>query len=77
MLPPQPQVSLPTPKYGKLQGLSRPFFRRSSASVDFVSDVMYSTHSAISCGLPGADVAGHIGVRADQLGEIEELVRAE
>ncbi len=48
-----------------------------SASVDFVSDVMYSTHSAISCGRARADVAGDVGVGADQLGEIQELVRAE
>ena len=52
MLPPQPQVSLPIPKKCTSQGCSRPFLRRSLASVDTVFDVMYSIQSAISCGLP-------------------------
>src|SRR5690349_2438850 len=52
MLPPQPQVSLPTPKNGTFQGFSRPFLRRSCTSVELVSDIMYSTQSAISCGVP-------------------------
>jgi hypothetical protein len=38
---------------------------------------MYSIHSAISCGRAGADIAGDIGLGADQLGELHELVGAE
>ena len=52
MLPPQPQVSLPIAKYFTFHGLSRPFLRRSCASVESVSEVMYSSHSAISRGVP-------------------------
>jgi hypothetical protein len=48
MLPPQPHDSLPTPKNGTCHGASRPFARRSSASVERESEVRYSSHSAIS-----------------------------
>ena len=52
MLPPQPHVSLPTPKYGSRHGFSRPFCRRRFAIGESASEVMYSTHSIISCGVP-------------------------
>src|SRR5690606_10566866 len=52
MLPPQPHISLPMPKNGTFHGLSRPLARRSSASDEPFSWVMYSTHSAISRGEP-------------------------
>jgi hypothetical protein len=38
---------------------------------------MYSTHSAISCGAAGAEVAVDIGVGAEQLDQVEEFVRAD
>src|SRR5215467_4686359 len=52
MLPPHPHVSLPTPQYFTFQGLSRPFRRLSVASVESVSDVMYSTQSIASWTVP-------------------------
>src|SRR6185312_8984362 len=42
ILPPQPHTSLPMPKYFTVQGGSRPLRRRSSASVDFSDEVIYS-----------------------------------
>src|SRR6516162_784649 len=52
MLPPQPQLSLPTPKYVSFHGFSRPLERRRFAIGESASDVMYSTHCAISCTEP-------------------------
>jgi hypothetical protein len=52
MLPPQPQLSLPTPKNGKRHGVSRPFARRRSVIGERPGKVMYSTHSRISFTLP-------------------------
>ena len=52
MLPPQPQFSLPTPKYLIFHGLSRPFLRRRLASSLSPSKVMYSIQSRISSGVP-------------------------
>ena len=40
------------PKYRTFQGLSRPFWRRRFAIGEMASEVMYSTHSIISCGVP-------------------------
>jgi len=52
MLPPQPQFSLPTPQYLMRHGFSRPFSLRQFAIGDSPSNVMYSTHSDISCTVP-------------------------
>src|SRR5487761_2762089 len=52
MFPPQPQLSLPTPKYGSFHGCSRPFLRRRLDMGDWASEVTYSTHSIISCTVP-------------------------
>ena len=52
MLPPQPQFSLPTPKYLTRQGFSRPLARRRFAISLSPSNVMYSTQSCISLTVP-------------------------
>src|SRR5512146_732960 len=52
MRPPQPQFSLPTPKYLSLHGSARPFLRRRSAIGLVPSKVIYSTHWDISCTVP-------------------------
>jgi hypothetical protein len=52
MLPPQPHGSLAIPKYGRRHGFSRPFWRRRLAIGEIASEVMYSTHSIISWGVP-------------------------
>ena len=52
MLPPQPQFSLPTPKYFRRQGCSWPLRLRSSLMGERPPKVMYSTHSLISCTVP-------------------------
>src|SRR5436190_11240167 len=52
MLPPQHHDSLPSAKYLSFQGLWRPFWRRRLASGLSASEVMYSTHSIISCTVP-------------------------
>src|SRR5436305_8797142 len=52
MLPPQPQLSLPTPQRRTLQGVARPFFFRSVVIGLVPSKLTYSHHSAISRGGP-------------------------
>src|ERR1700742_4145997 len=52
MFPPQPHDSLPTAKYFSFHGLSRPFCLRKFANGLSASEVMYSTHSIISCTVP-------------------------
>src|SRR5437660_8050565 len=52
MLPPQPQLSLPTPQRRTLQGVARPFFSRSAVIGLVPSQLTYSHHSAISRGVP-------------------------
>ena len=52
MLPPQPQFSLPTPKYLSAHGASCPFARRRSAIGETSGLVMYSTQSCISRTVP-------------------------
>ena len=75
MFPPHPQLSLPTPKYFSFHGLSRPFARRSFASVESPSAVMYSTHSIISCTVPLPTLPQMYGSAPDRLTQIHELVR--
>ena len=77
MLPPQPQFSLPTPKYVIFHGFSRPFLRRRLASSLSPSKVMYSIQSRISCGRAAAHVAGDVGLAIELLAQVEKLVRAE
>src|SRR5690625_3144369 len=52
MFPPQPQFSLPTPKYFNFHGSSCPFSLRQFAIGDSPSKVIYSTHSDISWTVP-------------------------
>src|SRR4051812_25015303 len=52
MLPPQPQLSLPTPQNFTFHGSSRPFLRRRSAIGLLPGWFTYSHHSCISCTLP-------------------------
>src|SRR5213082_1655438 len=52
MLPPQPQLSFPTPHRRTLQGLERPFFSRRAVIGLMPSKLTYSHHSAISRGVP-------------------------
>src|ERR1039458_5161458 len=52
MLPPQPQLSLPTAQNGTFHGLSRPFCRRKLAIGESAALVRYSTHCIISCTEP-------------------------
>ena len=52
MRPPQPQFSLPTPKYLSFHGSPRPFARRRSPIGLLPSKVTYSTHCDISCTVP-------------------------
>src|SRR2546430_17245878 len=52
MLPPQPQLSLPTPQNRTFQGAFRLLFRRRSVIGLVPSKFTYSHHSAISCGVP-------------------------
>src|SRR5574344_35911 len=52
MLPPHPQLSLPTPRNFTFHALSRPFFLLKLAMGESPSEVMYSTHLANSSTLP-------------------------
>src|SRR5574344_506719 len=52
MLPPHPQLPLPTPRNFTFHALSRPFWRRSFAIGVLPSLVMYSTHLASSSTVP-------------------------
>ena len=52
MLPPQPQLSLPTPRYLTFHDFSRPFLRRRLAIGVSPSEVIYSTHLASSSTVP-------------------------
>ena len=52
MRPPQPQFSLPTPKYGRRKGSARPLARLRFTMLESAALVMYSTHCIISSTLP-------------------------
>src|SRR5881398_3254085 len=52
MLPPQPQLSLPTPQRRTLHGVAWPFFFRRVVIGLVPSKLTYSHHSAISRGVP-------------------------
>src|SRR2546430_11178263 len=52
MLPPQPQLSLPTPQNRTFQGAFRLLFRRRSVIGLVPSKFTYSHQSAISCAVP-------------------------
>src|ERR1019366_1033099 len=52
MFPPQSQLSLPMPSKATLYGAGCPLAARSFASVVGWAAVMYSSHSAASCGVP-------------------------
>src|SRR5881398_3362712 len=52
MLPPQPQLSLPTPQRRTLHGVAWPFCFRSVVIGLIPSKLTYSHHSAISRGVP-------------------------
>ena len=71
MVPPQPQLSLPTPQNVTRHGSARPLLRRSSAIGLEPSKVSYSTHCCLPC-MPSLPADNRYQRRED---EIDPVVR--